>query len=133
MNLFNYAHTVNFCICRENHFLRISTLFCFAVNCSNTIRKTKPIRVATIIVLNRNNDTICKITFSCMHQIAKIITECKTGLEYNYVGCSLARFTIKFHNSTTQSKKMGRMRIFRLYLTFFIRAVPGQWSELCDL
>ena len=90
MNVFNYARTVNFCICRTKHFCEFLHYFVFAVNRSNTIRKTKPIPVATIIVLNRNSDKICKITFSCMHQIALIITECKTGFAYNYVGCSLS-------------------------------------------
>ena len=70
---------------QRNVFLRISTLICFAVNCSNTISKTKPIRGATFIVKNRNSDKICKVIFSGMHQIAEILTDAKLVLSSIYL------------------------------------------------
>ena len=43
------------------------------------------------------------------------------------------RQLFKVENSTTQSKKVELTHIFRQYLTTFIIAVPGQWSESRDL
>ena len=40
---------------------------------------------------------------------------------------------IRVDNSTTQGKNVVLSCIFRLYLTIFISAVPGKWSESRDL
>ena len=56
---------------QRNAFLRIPTSFCFAVNCSNIINKTKPIRDASFIVQNRNSDKTVKLYFLACTKLQK--------------------------------------------------------------